>query len=455
MDIKLSDHFDIKRIFKFTLSPILMMVFTSLYGIVDGFFVSNYASDSAYAGVNVIMPVIMVIGGIGFMFGTGGSALTSMYLGQKDQEKANKSFTVIFKMILIVGIIFSLIGFIFTEPIAIWLGSIGTNTEGMVEEAIKYGRILSLSQVFFMLQTSFQSYLVVDEKPKLGFSATLWAGLANMILDALFIGVFRWGSIGAAVATMIGQIIGGLIPLIHFLRGKNCVIKFVKTKLDFKMIGQACFNGSSEFVNNISSSIVGFVYNIQLLKYYDAAGVSAYGTIMYVSFIFISIYIGYAIGMAPVIGYNYGANNKKEMKNVLLKSLGIISIFSVVMLLASEFLGPLFSMAYMHDYPDVLEITIKAFKIYSFVFLICGFNIYISSFFTALNNGLISAILSFLRTLVFQVGFLILLPLVIGKEGIWWCSLLSDICALILSFIFLFANAKKYGYFDKEEFKNV
>lgn len=447
MNIQLSDHFNYKKIFKFTLSPILMMIFTSLYGIVDGFFISNYAGLDEYAGVNVIMPVIMVVGGIGFMFGAGGSALVSMYLGQHNKERANQVFTMIIKSVFYVGIIISLLGCLLITPIAKFLGSFSSSTtENMVKYAVKYGRILALGQVFFMIQNVFHSFLIVAEKPNLGFRYTLFAGLTNMVLDFILVGVLRLGVVGAAIATIIGYLVGGLFPLLYFSKQIEGTINLVKTKIEIRPILRSCYNGSSEFVGNISSSIVGFVFNIQLLRYFGQDGVSAYGTLMYTSFIFVATYIGYSIGMAPIVGYNYGAQNKKELKNVLLKSLSIISVLAILMFLAGEFIGPIFSKLYVGKNSELLALTTLAFKIFSLQFLFCGFSIYLSSFFTALNNGLISAIISFLRTLVFQIGFVLILPIMIGKEGIWWSIVLSEVVSFLLSFIFLLAKRKRYGY---------
>lgn len=447
MNISLSDHFSFRKILKFTISPILMMIFISIYGVVDGFFISNYASLDAYAGVNVIFPIIMVIGGLGFMFGTGGSALSSKLLGEQDRDGANAVFTMMIKTVIIIGVIVSIVGCLFIKPIAVALGNINEDTtDAMVEEAIKYGRILSLGQVFFMLQNLFHSYFVVDEKPQLGFRYTIFAGITNIVFDALFIAVFGWGVVGAAIATVMGYMVGSIFPFIHFIKNKNGNIRLVKTKLKLKPIMQSCFNGCSEFVSNISSSIVGMVFNIQLLKYYGQNGVSAYGTLMYVSFMFVAIFIGFAIGMAPVIGYNYGANNKKELKNVLLKMIVIILITSGLMVLLSEFVGPQFAKLYLRADQELLDLAVFAFKIYSLHFIFCGFAIFLSSFFTALNNGVISAIISFIRTLICQILFVITLPLIIGPQGIWWSIVVAEFFACLLAFIFLFAKKKKYGY---------
>jgi len=445
--ILLSDHFTYKRILRFAFSPILMMVFTSLYGIVDGFFISNYAGLDEYAGVNLIMPIIMIIGGIGFMFGSGGSALCGKLLGEKKKEEANKVFGMIILITIIVGLVTSLTMFFFIKPICEKMGSItsGSNNN-MVKYATVYGRILILGQVFFMLQGVFHGYLILDEKPRLAFIFTLISGLSNMILDLLFVGIFKWGVSGASVATILGYIISTLCSLTYFIRKKDGNINLKITKLELKPIMQCCFNGSSEFVNNISSSITGLIFNIQLLKYYGQNGISAYGTIMYVCFIFVAVSIGFSISLAPVISYNYGAKNNKELSNVLNKSLVITLILSLLMFISSELLGPLFAKLYLGKDEILLSLTKLAFKIVSIEFLFCGFSIFISSFFTALNNGLISALISFLRTLVIQVSFVFILPLLIGSKGIWWSIVVAEFVAWLLSFMFLFIYKTKYNY---------
>ena len=451
MHVALSEHFTYKNIVKITISPILMMIFTSLYTIVDGYFLSNYAGLDAYAGVNVIFPVIMVVGGMGFMFGAGGTALSSKELGEGNKLMASKVFTMMIKTVLIVGTLISVLGFVLIRPIAVALGNITNGTtEAMVEEAITYGRILSLGQVLFMTQNLFQSYFMVDEKPRLGFIYTILAGVTNMVFDFILIGVFRLGVTGAAIATILGYAVGSIFPLIHFIGNEKGNIRLVKTKMMFRPILKSCTNGSSEFVSNISSSVVGMVFNIQLLRFYGQNGVSAYGTLMYVSFVFVSIYIGYSIGIAPVVGYNFGAKNKKELSNVLKRSLIMTTFFAIMMFLLGEFIGPLFAKLFLSSDEELLELSIHAFRLYSFHFVFCGFSLFISSFFTALNNGLISALLSFLRTLVFQVGFVLLLPLFMGKEGIWWSIIVCEVCSFLVAFGFLFAKRKKYGYFEKK-----
>lgn len=447
MAVKLSEHFTYKKIFKITIFPIIMMVFTSLYSIIDGIFISNFTSESSFAAINLVFPFIMIIGSVGFMLGTGGTALVSKYLGEQRQDKANKTFSLIIYTAIILGTVLSIAGFFLVDPIVKAMASLSSNsTDLMVSEAIKYGRILSITQVFFILQNTFQTFFMAAEKPYLGFIFTLSAGLANMALDALFIGLFNWSVIGAALATVSGYVIGGVGPIIYFVVKRNGVISLGKTQVVFKDIFQSMYNGLSEFVSNIAMSVVSIVYNAILLKTYGENGVSAYGIIMYVSFVFMAIFIGYAIGMAPVVSYNYGAKNHDELKNVLSKSVLVIGITSLVMFVSSFLLSKPFAHIFSNGSSELLELSTLAMKIYSVSFLFIGISIFTSSFFTALNNGTISAICSLVRTLLFQIGFLFLFEFIFGGIGIWWAIVAGEAGATILSVIFLLTNKKKYRY---------
>lgn len=424
-----------------------MMIFTSLYSVVDGLFISNFAGRDSYAGINLIWPVIMIIGGIGFMYGTGGSALSAKLLGEKKEREASEVFTLLLLFCAVSGAIISVAGFFLIRPITEAMASISNGTsEKMIEEAVLYGRILVLGQVGFMTQNLFQSYFLVAEKSREGFFFTVWAGVANMFFDALFIWIFRWGVVGAAAATIIGYIVGSVGPVMYFIRHRELSIRIVRPKLRLRPILRSCANGSSEFVNNISSSIVTILFNVQLLKYIGQDGVSAYGTVMYVGFIFVAVFIGYSIGISPVVSYNYGAKNHKELKNVLGKSVVLIMISSVSMAAISffgaDFLGRIFS----SGDPGLAELSASAVRINSFCYIFCGLAIFISSFFTALNNGLISALQSFLRTMVFQIGFVFILPSIIGPDGIWWACVGADISSVTIGLILLLSNKKKYHY---------
>ncbi|MCU6747717.1 MATE family efflux transporter [Faecalicatena acetigenes] len=443
MAIQLSDHFNYKRLLKFVFPSIIMMVFTSIYGVVDGLFVSNIVGKAAFAAINLIMPVDMIFGGIGFMLGTGGSALVAKTLGEKEPEKANRYFTMMILITVIIGVIISAIGIGIMRPVSIFLGA----DEAMLPNCILYGRIMMAFNVSFMLQNAFQGFLITAEKPSLGLAVTVIAGITNMVLDALFIGVFHWGVAGAAFATGVSQCVGGLIPLFYFLRPNRSLLRLVKTKLEIRPIVKACVNGSSEMVSSVTSSVVGILYNFQLLKYAGQNGVASYGVLMYVQFTLAAIFIGYSMGIAPVIGYHYGADNHSELKNLLKKStLLMVGIGGIMVLNAEVFAVPLAKIFVGYDM-DLLNMTVHALRISSLAFLITGFNVFASSFFTALNNGGISAAISFLRTFIFKFATVLILPLIVGLDGIWWADVSAEIFAFLLSIIFLVTQRKKYHYF--------
>lgn len=442
MKIKLSDHFTYSKLLRFVFPSIIMMVFTSIYGVVDGLFVSNFAGKTAFASINLVMPFVMILGGIGFMIGTGGTALVSKVLGEGKKEKANEIFTMMIIFTLLLGALLSVIGVISMPWVAKFLGA----TEEMMADCVIYGRIVTGFTVAFMLQNVFQSFLIAAEKPKLGLLATVLAGITNMALDAIFIIVFKWGVAGAAIATGLSQCVGGIFPLIYFLRKNSSLLHLTKTKLEIKPILNACGNGSSELMSNISSSVVSMIYNFQLMKYVGEDGVSAYGVLMYVQFIFVAIYIGYAIGCAPITGYHFGARNHNELKNMLRKSSFLSAVSGVVLtILAIALSSPLAKLFVGYD-KELYELTRHAFRLFAYSFLLAGFNIFTSSFFTALNNGAVSAAISFMRTLIFQTSSVLILPIFLGVDGIWWAITVAEFFAFILSLIFLFAKRKKYHY---------
>ncbi len=442
MNIQLSDHFTYKKLFRFTLPSIIMMVFTSIYGVVDGFFVSNFAGKTSFAAVNLIMPFVMILGGVGFMIGTGGTALVSKVLGEGRKELANRYFSMMIYATLILGAVLSVFGLAFMKPIAALLGA----TEEMMADCVLYGRLVTGFNAAFMLQNVFQNFFIAAEKPKLGLYTTVAAGTANIVLDALFVGGFRWGVAGAAIATGISQCVGGILPLFYFLRPGGSLLRLTKTRLEISPVLRAFGNGSSELMSNISSSVVSMLYNFQLLKYVGENGVSAYGVLMYVQFVFIAIFIGYSIGSAPVISYHYGAGNHQELKSMLKKSILLMNGSGVVLCaLAFSLAEPLAQIFVGYD-EELLALTSHAFRLFSCSFLLAGFNIFVSSFFTALNNGAVSAAVSFLRTLVFQTSSVLVLPVFFGIDGIWWAITVAEACACIISVMFLFAKRKKYQY---------
>ena len=449
MSIKLSDHFDYKRLFAFTVPTIIMMVFVSIYGVVDGFFISNYVGETAFTAVNFVMPILMILGAVGFMIGSGGSALIGKNLGRGRPEKANRIFSLFVYMTIVVGVVLAVAVALLLRPLLCWLGAEGE----MLENCVLYGRIILCALPAQMLQFEFQNFFVTAEKPKLGLAFTISSGCTNILLDALLVAVFPLGIVGAALATAISQVVGGVLPLLYFLGRKNSsLLRLGKTNFDTKSIVKACGNGASEFLANVSMSLVSILYNLQLMKYAGEQGVAAYGVLMYFNFTFLACLIGYVVGIAPVVSYNYGARNSVELKNVLKKSLVVVGVSSVMMTVLALALAVPISRLFVGYNQDLCEMTVRGFLIFSFGFMFAGISILASNFFTALNNGAVSAIISFLRTLVFQVAAVLLLPLVFEGlggnplDGIWLSIVVAEVVAAVVSIICLLANRKKYGY---------
>lgn len=441
--IQLSDHFTLARLFRFCLPSVVMMVFTSIYGVVDGYFVSNFVGKTPFAAVNLIMPFLMILGGVGFMIGTGGSALVAKYLGEQNDSQARRVFSMMMMVTLILGITTSALGIIFAENVAQLLGA----DSELLPYCVTYARTCLIFNTMFMLQNVFQSFLVTAERPKMGLAVVIAAGCTNMLLDFLFIAVFELDVVGAALATGLSQTVGGLLPLIFFLRRNNgSKLHMVRTRLEFRPILQACANGASELMTSISSSIVSMLYNFQLLRLAGQDGVSAYGVLMYVQFIFAAVYIGYAIGTAPITGYNYGAQNHAELKNIRRKSIKVTLTAGVIMVIIAELLAPVLAGIFVGYDKELFDMTVHAFRLFSFTFLLSGFNIWCSSFFTALNNGAVSAAISFLRTLVFQLAAVLILPIFLELDGVWISVAFAEVCAFVISLLFLIAKKKKYDY---------
>ena len=442
MKIQLSDHFTYKKLLRFTLPSVAMMIFTSIYGVVDGFFVSNYVGSTPFAAINLIFPFLEIFGAFGFMLGTGGTALVSKTLGEGDKKKANEIFSMLIYVLCAAGALFTVIGVIFMPNVAVLLGA----DEKMLPYCVTYGRILFIALVPFMLQNVFQSFLVTAERPTFGLWITVAAGVCNIVLDFLFLGVFGWGLTGAGVATLISQVLGGFIPLVYFTAPNKSLLRLGKTHMNMRALLKSCTNGASEFMTNISYSFVTILYNFQLLKFAGENGVAAFGVLMYTNFIFVSVFIGYAIGSAPLFGYNHGAENHNELQGLFRKSLILMAGASLSLTALSVALAYPLSALYVGYDTELLKLTVRGYIIYSFSFLFCGFNIFASSLFTALNNGLISALVSFGRTLVFQLVAILLLPALFGMDGIWWANVAAEILALGVSTVFMVANRKKYHY---------
>ncbi len=444
MKIQLSDHFTYGRLIRFTLPSVAMMIFTSIYGVVDGFFVSNFAGITAFAAVNLIMPFLIIIATVGFMFGTGGTAVVAKTLGEGDKEKANKYFSLFVYTVFGLGVFFSILGIVFIRPISILLGAEGE----LLENCVVYARIILGVLPFYVLQLLFQSFFVTAEKPQLGLVVTVSSGITNMIFDAMLVVLLphEYKLAGAAVATAMSQVVGGVVPLFYFFRKNSSILRLGKTSYDKKAILRVCINGSSEFMSSVSMSIVAMLYNMQLLKYAGENGVAAYGVMMYVSMIFSAAFIGYSIGTAPVIGYHNGAQNYTELKGLLRKSLIMVGIFGICMAVAAELLAVPLGQLFVGYDSALMNLTVSGFRIFALSFLFMGFTIFGSGFFTALSDGLTSAVISFLRTLVFQIIAILLLPLILGIDGIWISIVVAECMAVILTVFFLGLKRKKYYY---------
>lgn len=444
MRIQLSDHFTYGKLIRFTMPSIAMMIFTSIYGVVDGFFVSNYAGKTPFSAVNLIMPFLMIVATVGFMFGTGGTAIVAKTLGEGDKEKANKYFSLFVYVSFALGVIFAILGIVFIRPVSALLGAEGE----LLENCVVYARIILCALPFYVLQLLFQSFLPAAEKPQLGLAVTVFAGVTNMVLDAVLVISLpqEYKLAGAAIATAMSQFVGGVIPLFYFFRKNSSILRLGKTSFDGKAILKACTNGSSEFMSNVSMSVVGMLYNIQLLKYAGENGVAAYGVMMYVSMVFSAAFIGYSIGAAPVISYHNGAQNYRESKGLLRQSLIMIGVFGVGIVVAAEMSALPLAQIFVGYDVELMTLTVSGFRVFALSFVFMGFAIFSSGFFTALNDGLTSALISFLRTLVFQVAAVLLLPLIWEIDGVWISIVVAEVMAAAISAVFLVVKRKKYHY---------
>ena len=442
MKIQLSDHFTYSKLLRYTLPSIVMMVFTSIYGVVDGFFVSNFVGKTSFTAVNFIFPVLMILGAAGFMLGTGGGALIAKIMGEGKREEANRLFSLVIYTGIGCGTALAAVGLLLIRPIAAALGAQGQ----MLEDSVTYARIILLAIPAFVLQYEFQCLFSTAEKPALGLYVTVAAGVTNMVLDALFVAAFRWGLEGAAAATAVSQCVGGVIPLIYFARPNSSLLRLGRTRFDGRALWKTCTNGVSELMSSISGSVVSMLYNAQLLNYAGEDGVAAYGVLMYVSLVFQAVFIGYAVGTAPVIGYHYGAQNHEELRGLRRRSTVIVAVFAGCMFAAAQLLGRPLSLLFVGYDAGLLELTARAFTIFSFCFLFSGFAIFGSSFFTDLNNGLVSAAISFLRTLVFQAAAVLIFPLIWEVDGIWLSIVAAEALAVAVTAAFLWGMRKKYQY---------
>ncbi|MDY5660993.1 MAG: MATE family efflux transporter [Coriobacteriales bacterium] len=444
--VDMRQHFSVPMLLRFVAPSVAMMVFTSIYSVVDGLFVTNFVGKTAFAAVNLIMPFIMILGTLGFMMGAGGSALVAKTRGEGDDARANAYFSMIVYVTLGAGALLALVGFAFMEDVARLLGANGD----MLPVCVLYGRISMLSLPLFMLQYTFQVLASTAGKPKVGLYTTLASGLSNMVLDFVFVAVLGWGVAGAAAATVIAEYVGGLAPLFYFARRNESYLKLGRPALYLRALGKTCANGSSEMMTSIAMSVVSVVYNLQLMAFLGKDGVAAYGVIMYAFMIFAAIFEGYCMGCAPLMSYQHGARNTSEMRSLLAKSLRVVACGGIVMFALAELLAAPLAQIFTGYDAGLFALTVHAFRVYAFALCFMGISMYGSSLFTALGNGLVSALIAFLRTLVFEVGAVLLLPLVMGADGIWYSVIVAELVSFALTIVLLFWLSPYYGLRDKK-----
>lgn len=443
MKIQLSDHFTYGKLIRFTMPSVIMMLFISVYGVVDGFFVSNLVGKTAFAALNLIMPFLQIIGGVGAMLGVGGSGLVAKTLGAGNNLRANRYFTMMMYLMVITGLVLSALGIVFIRPVAYLLGA----TEALIEDCVIYGRTTLIFNIALHAQYTFQNYMIVAEKPKMGLLVTVLAGMTNMILDFVFMAVFNFGIAGAALATGLSQVVGGAIPFLWFLSKKNkSALHFAKTRFEIKPMVKACANGASEMLTSVSGSITGILYNLQLIKYAGEDGVAAYGVVMYAAWIFIAIFMGFCTGGSPIMSYHFGAQNYSEMKNLLKKNTTFLAILGTVLTIIAVILAKPISHIFVGYDANLMNITVRAFMICAIPFLYMWFNMYTSSFFTALNDGAVSAAISLMRALLLPVLCITTLPIFFKLDGVWYSLVLSELLGIMVSVFFIIRKRKKYHY---------
>lgn len=449
----ISERLNLPRLFLACVPMILMMISISIYSVVDGFFVSNFAGKIQFAAVNLIYPFIMVVGSLGFMMGTGGTALVAKKMGEGKTEEAKKLFFNCFVVTVALGVVFSSI-FVFLLPkIAEGLGA----DEAMLPYCVDYGRILILGITFFNLQNMFQPFFAASGRPGLGFAITIGAGVANIVFDAIFVAGAGWGCVGAAWGTVIGQVVGGFLPVIYYFAKNKSALRLVPAKMQWGAIFKMGANGLSEFVSQIAVSVLSMIMNVLLMKHYQENGVSAYGIICYVWLIFAATFIGLCMGISPRISYVYGEKNKPELRRLTQRALALFIFAGLFEFIMAEALTVPLSYAYAGYDEGLRQLTCHASFIYSIIYLALGINMFGSSFFTALNNGLVSALLSFARLMLFEAVSVYLCSLFWQGDGIWWGVVIGEALGFVMNFLVIFIHGKRYGYdllrWEKDEKK--
>ena len=439
-EIKLSDHFSCAKLLLFAIPTIGMIMISITYDVVDGYFVSNYIGKTAFSAVNIIYPFQLLLSMVGYMFGSGGSALIAAELGDGNQQNARLYFTAIIKAAAAIGVVLAVAGVLLLRPVAVMIGA----TPEILEYGLPYGRTLFLFLPIMILGYTFQSILITAEKPKLGLYISLGNLFSNALLDWLFVAVFKWGMVGAAVATGIGACLNGLVPLIYFARPNSSPLHFCKGRVQVKPLLKACGNGSSEMVNDMSTSLIFVLYNYQLLRMLGEDGVAAYGVTVFVEGIFAAVFYGLAMQATSIVGYHFGAKNYPELKSLLKNGIILNFISGILMFVLAQVSAPLISRIYVGYDETVYRLSVHAMRMYAFAFLLQGFNEYASAYFTGLNNGLVSGILAFTRTFLIQTVMILVLPLLLGTDGLWLAQAATEVFAAVIAIVFFITRKHEY-----------
>ncbi len=442
MNTTISQKFTLTSLLKFALPTTIMMVVLSIYTLVDGVFVSNFVGELAFSAINIIFPFISLIFALGIMAATGGNALVANNLGQGDDEKARENFTLIVIFATGLGLLLMMVGIVFNKEIARLLGA----TPLIEEYARDYLSTLAPFIPLAIWMGFSQILFVTIGKPTLGLIATLVGGITNIIFDYLFIVVMNMGIKGAALGTGLGYSLPGLFFIYYFLFHRKNSLYFVKPRWRARVLLKTFTNGSSEFVANLATSITTFMFNLIILDLAGEQGVAAIGIILYAQFLLMSAFLGYAQGVAPIFSYAYGARDHLQLKKVFSISIRVIILFSLAIASFSYFASSSIVGIFVERQSQVFSLAKNGFSVFSLSFLFMGVNIFSSSLFTAFSNGKISASISFLRTLVFILGYLLFLPRFLGLPGVWLAIPLAEFTTMFFSISYLTIQRKKYHY---------
>lgn len=438
----IAQEFNLISLLRFVAPTVVMLVFMSLYQMVDAVFVSKFVGENALSALNIVYPFPSIVIAVSIMLATGGSAIIARNMGEGKEKEAKENFSFIVLVGAVIGVAIATAGILFIEPLIYMLGA----TPSLYDYCYEYLFILVLSVPLSVFQMLFQSFFVTAGKPHLGLTLTVLGGVSNIVLDYVFIVLCGFGVSGAALATSIGYSIPGLFGLIYFAVSRKGTLYFVKPVFRWGVLFKCCINGSSEMVNNLAVAVTTFLFNVLMLKYEGEAGVAAITIVLYAQFLMTSAFMGFSSGIAPVVSFNYGSGNVRQLKKIFKISVWVIAVVSAAVFVIAETCSDVVIMVFTPAGSEVFGLTKYGFAIFSFSFLCTGMNIFASALFTAFSNGKISAILSFLRTFVFLTACLLFLPLFWGVDGIWLAVPVAEVMALFVSVYYLVRFKKVYQY---------